>query len=326
MKKTLPIIILFLTVFFTGTAARAQVQNTDISLEITPAYPAPNQDVTAVLSSQALDLDKALITWSQDGQDKLSGIGKKQFQFNTGSFGSPTNISASIDTVGGNSLIKSVTVWPAEVDMLYEAPDAFVPPFYEGLALPASQSRIKVVAIPFLSSGNGQTGGSNLSYTWSKDGRGQSQASGWGNSSFTFNNSYLDNGNAISVQVSDITGNSTAGGTINIQTVNPKIIFYSRDEVLGTDWQEALSDGFSVPSGGATITAAPYFFSGPNPDSSNLSYAWTLNGQAIDTPSPKNILSVKPQSGTSGTADIKLTINNIGTLFQTISKTLTVNF
>ncbi len=324
MKKPLiiPLILLFA---LTAFSARAQVRDTDISLEINPAFPSPNQDVTASLSSQVLDLNKALITWSENGQQKQSGIGKKEFRFSSAGLGMPTTISASIDTVDGSNFIKSATVQPAEVDMLYEAPDAYVPPFYKGRALPASQSRIKVVAIPFLSSGPGNSS-ANFSYSWSQDGRNQPEGSGWGNSSYTFQNSYLDNGNTVSVQVSDIVSRSGAAGSIKINTINPKIIFYRLDPSLGTDWNQALQDGFNVSLDGESIVAAPYFFSKSDPDSPGLSYTWTLNGQKLNTPSPKNILSVKPESGTSGTAEIKLTINNLGTLFQSISKTLQVNF
>ncbi len=325
MRKYSLLILLF-PLFLVPFSVSAQVRDTDISLQISPAYPAPNQDVTATLSSQSADLDKTLISWSLNGQERLTGIGKKEFDFNTGDLGTSENISAIVYTVDGNSITKNLSVQPAQVDMLWESPDSYVPPFYRGKALAPSQGTIKVVAVPFLSSGGGKADPANLAYAWTKDGKGQTDSSGWGKDYFTFQNSYLDDGNAISVQVSDILGNATAGGSINLKTYAPKIVFYPRDPVFGTQWGEALSDGFSVPSGGETMVAAPYFFSETDPNSSSLSYTWTLTGEPIDTPDPKNILSVKPAAGTSGAADIKVSINNANTLFQNASGELNVNF
>jgi hypothetical protein len=70
----------------------------------------------------------------------------------------------------------------------------------------------------------------------------------------------------------------------------------------------------------------PYFFSPKDITSSNLSFEWFLNGTKIETPEPKNVLSIKPEAGKSGSANIKVAINNVKTLFQSLEKKLSVNF
>ena len=83
MQKKQLILILILIIAFTGFFAHtyAQVRDTDIILSVSPENPNPNQNVTATLSSYSIDLDKANISWSVNGQETSMGIGKKSFYF-----------------------------------------------------------------------------------------------------------------------------------------------------------------------------------------------------------------------------------------------------
>ena len=262
MQKKQLILILILIIAFTGFFAHtyAQVRDTDIILSVSPENPNPNQNVTATLSSYSIDLDKANISWSVNGQETSMGIGKKSFYFETGDVGSSSVLSATIDTVDGQSISKTMTITPAGVDMLWEGYDAYTPPFYKGKALTPSQGSFKVVAIPSLVNQYGKVDVNNLAYAWTLDGDPQPDSSGWGKSSFIFQNSYLDKGNVVEVKVSDINGNTTASGEITLQTTNPEILFYEKDPSLGTEWENALTDGFKINPNGETIVAEPYFF------------------------------------------------------------------
>ena len=321
------LILMFVVVFaFTGFFAHAQIQNTDIVLNISPQYPNSNQNVSATLSSHSINLDKANITWSVNDQQMSGGVGKKNFSFKMSALGETLNLSASIDTIDGQSLQKTLVITPADVDMLWEAYDAYTPPFYKGKALAPSQGSFKVVAIPSFINKNGKVNLNNLSYIWNKDGNTQSNSSGWGKSSFIFKNSYLDKGNTVEVEISDISGNTNTSGRIDLNTVNPKILFYENDPTLGVKWENTLSDGYTVDSKGKTLVVEPYFFSPKDLGSSILTFDWFLNGDKISTPDPKNILSIKPEAGQTGSATIKVDINNTATLFQEAIKQLNVNF
>ncbi|MFA6586128.1 MAG: hypothetical protein WCS86_03130 [Candidatus Paceibacterota bacterium] len=320
-------IIAFILIFtFFGFFTNAQVRNTDIILSISPEYPTPNQNVTATLGSHTVDLDKANITWSAGNQQMNSGIGKKSFSFKMENLGTPLTLSATIDTIDGQSLSKTMTITGADVDILWEAYDAYTPPFYKGKALAPSQGMFKIVAIPNLINQSGKVNINNLSYAWMKDGKVQSDSSGWGKNSFIFQNSYLDKNNVIKVTASDITGGINASRKITILTSNPKILFYKNDPTLGIRWEESLKDGFTIDTNGETIVAEPYFFSPKNINSSNLTFDWSLNGGGIQTPDPKNVLSIKPDSGQTGSAMIKVVINNVNTLFQSMEKQIQVSF
>ncbi|HCY18136.1 MAG: hypothetical protein UR62_C0009G0007 [Candidatus Nomurabacteria bacterium GW2011_GWF2_35_12] len=326
MRKKYIILTLVLTTAFAGFFARAQVRDTDIVLSISPQYPSQNQSVNATLNSHSINLDKANIFWSVNDQETSGGIGKKSFSFKTEDTGSFTVLSVTIDTVDGQSISKTMTITPAELDMLWEAYDSYTPPFYKGKALVTSQGTLKIVAVPSIINQNGKVNINNLSYVWKKDSKTQSDSSGWGKNYFIFQNSYLDKGNIIEVKVSDISGGASTSGKITLNTTNPKILFYQNDPALGVKWERTLNNGFTINPNGETLTVEPYFFSPQNLNSADLVFDWSLNGEKIQTPSPKNILSIKPEAGQSGSATIKVVVNNIRTLFQSIEKQINVRF
>lgn len=329
MLKRHPILILLFSLFvFTlfGSFASAQVRDTDITLNLSPEFPNSNQNVTATLGSYSANLDKAYISWSLDNEEVSGGIGKKVFYFTTKNSGITLNLVVTINTIDGQSIQKTITVTPTDVDMLWEAPDSYVPPFYKGKALAGSQGIFKVVAIPNLINQNTGVNMNNLAYVWTKDGNIQSDSSGWSKSSFMLQNSYLDKTNVVEVKISDISGGSTASGKITLFTTQPKIIFYENSPSLGTKWEKSLENGYKINSNGTTFVVEPYFFSPKDINSSDLTFDWSLNKEKTETPRPKNVLSVRPDTGKSGNALIKVVVNNIRTLFQSAEKEINIQF
>jgi len=69
------------------TPALAQARDSDVSVAVNPETPGPNQDVILTLTSFAVDLDKAQISWRLNSQLGLLGIGRKSFTFKTGESG-----------------------------------------------------------------------------------------------------------------------------------------------------------------------------------------------------------------------------------------------
>lgn len=306
--------------------AQAQVRSTDITLEISPQYPMPNQSVLATLGSYSTDLNKAQISWSKNGVLSSQAVGKKTFSFNMGPLGSSLAIEARIETPDGQSVVKTIVVSPAEVDMLYEAYDVYTPPFYRGRALVPTEGTFKVVAMPNLMTAFGKASAANLSYNWTMDNNPEPDSSGWGKNYLLVKNSYLDRSNDVEVTASDALGSTNATGSISLKTDNPKIIFYRYDPAFGVKYEQAIADGFVISQAGETLVAEPYFFSPKNINSPDLSINWSLNGENIETPSPKNILSIKPDAGQSGVAIIKVAVNNTKTLFQSLEKQINVAF
>ncbi len=322
------IIISLVAILFICSAlsVSAQARTTDLILSLSPKYPMPNQSVTATLSSFAIDLNKANISWSVSGTESAVGIGKKTFSFDMGNVGEPLSIQARIDTVDGQSLVKNILATPAEVDMLWEGDDSYAPPFYKGRTLVTGEGTFKVVAIPNITTSYGHLNPNNVSYTWVKDANNQPSVSGWGKNYFIFKNSYLDKDNVIEVTASDISGNTSAGGRITLQTVAPEILFYENNPKLGTNYATAITNGFTINNIGESFAVEPYFFSSKNIDNGDLAFDWSINDIPTQTPSPINILSIKPNSGESGIAKIAVAITNTKSLFQTLTKELRINF
>jgi len=313
------------SLFLTNTAS-AQVQSTDVSLSISPKYPAPGDKVTATLSSFVANLDRANMTWSIDGETMLSGVGKKSFSFTLGKLGSTTQLNVDIQTIDRQSFSKSLSLNASEIDMLWEATDSYVPPFYKGKALVSREGYFKVVAIPNIISGGNTLNQNNLSYTWEKDGKGETYLSGWGKSSFIFKNSYLDKSNEILVKISDVFGSVDSGSKITIKTATPKIIFYKKDALFGINLDKSITTGHLIDKTGEAIVAVPYFFSPKDIKSKDLQIDWTINNKPAQNSGIKNEIRLKGEEGKSGEAKIKVKVNNFNTLFQGLDKELNVVF
>ncbi|MEK7459708.1 MAG: hypothetical protein AAB636_01425 [Patescibacteria group bacterium] len=330
MRKINLILILILSLISVFTLSPfytfAQVQDTDVTLSISPEYPSAKENVTASLSSYVIDLNKANISWSLNNEEIGRGIGKKTISFTINDLGLETILNVNIETTNRQSIDKTIIIPSGNIDMLWEATDSYVPPFYRGKALVAREGKFKIVAIPSIISQSGQINPNNLSYAWKKDNNGQTNSSGWGKSSFSFKNSYLDIINKIEVTVSDISGNTKLAGSINLQTTQPKILFYKKDPLLGVQNQNALNNDFTVGTNGETIIAIPYFFSPKNLSSSNLTWNWEVGNSKINTPTPKNEIRVKGEEGKGGRTKIKIVVSNIKTLFQEAVKEIIVSF
>lgn len=212
------------------------------------------------------------------------------------------------------------------MELLWQATDSYVPPFYRGKALPTPDSEVKVVAMPEIKIGSGWANSKNMIYAWKKDYTNAAQDSGYGKNSFTYTNDYLDDFNNISVTASTTDQKYSSSASIKINTYQPKIIFYKNDAVLGTLWEQALADGHKIP-GEEVIEATPYFISPKNIGVPILAWKWFINGSMVGTSGlRKNLLPVRAQPGVSGTSVIKLEIENIYKLFASASREIDVEF
>jgi hypothetical protein len=317
LKKFLILTFAIFTLFFSFSAL-AQMSNDDIFIEANPKNPRTNQEVKISLSSKVQNLNQTKIFWLQNGELMISGIGKKEYFFTTNDSKAQTVVEAMIETTGGVVLNKKITILPSDIDLLWEAYDSYSPPFYKGKTLASHEGSIKVVALPNTS----QTLG--YSYKWKLDGTNKPDSSGYGKNYYIFKNGYLDTANEVEANVVNLFGASVGSERISFRTTDPKIIFYKKSPALGTLWEKALENNFPIGNSGEILVAEPYFFSTKDLNSNTLSFSWLINGEEIETPSPKNVLALSPEENASGKAEIKISINNIKTLFQKAEKILHV--
>jgi hypothetical protein len=333
-RRLVPI---FLTlVFFAPFSLKASTLNQDegdlsltessVIVTTTPEKPNPRESVTISLSSYSSNLDGMNISWSEDGKKKMEGIGKKTYLFTSKDAGSSTEIDIVITPLKGTSVEKKVTVVPAGVDLLWQANDSIVPPFYRGKAMPSSESQIKFVAIPLIKNSDGTTAKqSELLYSWKENYDFLPNNSGYGKSSFLLTTNYLHPTETIEVSAQTRDESISTSSKIDVTTGLPKIVWYTMSPLYGPLYDNALTDSYSTNSPSTSIIAEPYFFSPKNPASTKLAYVWTINGQSIDTPSVPNTVFLQRGDASAGTASLGVTINNVSTLFQSMASSLVLN-
>jgi hypothetical protein len=185
--------LLFISIFFGGMygffaipqkiQAQYEIAEEDITILSDPEVPPPLQNVTLTLSSYATDINSAFVIWKVAGKTELSGTGAKKFQVTTGETGSTTVIDVTIRPVTGEIIQKQYVIRPADIDILWEGADSYVPPFYKGRALPTSEGLIKVLAIPQVKDGALQTDVNNFVFKWKRDDKVIQSGSGYGKNS-----------------------------------------------------------------------------------------------------------------------------------------------
>lgn len=320
-------LILIFTVFaFTFISKVNAASSSSILVNMAPPNPAPGENVTITLNSYANNLDTVLITWFVNGKSSLSGIGKKNFSLSAGSAGSETQVTAQISLPEG-SVETRMTIRPSTMVLLWQANDSYVPPFYEGKALPSPDSEIRIVAMPEIKTSSGvMTNPRNMTYSWKKDYTNDAGASGYGKNSFLFIGDYLENSSTIEVVASTIDQQYQSSANITVGTVEPKILFYKNDDTVGTMWEKALENPHRV-TGSEVVVASPYFISPKDIRIPTLNWSWFINDRMVNTGYlNKNTMPIRAEPGTSGTSKLKLQIENQYKIFGTIDKEINIEF
>lgn len=331
MKSRLPLLNLsagFLTIIILGTLLPLKVKaapSADILVSVSPENPNPNENVNITLKSYVNNLDSVQISWSIDGRNPSSGIGRKSFSLKAPNAGAETNVTAAVSLPDG-VVEKKIIIRPAAMVLLFQAKNSYTPPFYKGKALPSPDSLVKVVTLPEVRSGSGLVNPKNMTYFWKEDYNNNQDGSGYGKNSFTYVNDYLEDSNNISVTASTVDQKYSLSASLDIGMTNPKILFYKNDARLGTIWEQALGDSHKI-TGSEVIEAVPYFISQNSLRTPVLTWDWFINDNLANTVNfRKNLLPIMAQKGTSGTSRIRLEINNKEKLFESASREITVSF
>ncbi|OGI97276.1 hypothetical protein A3I25_02320 [Candidatus Nomurabacteria bacterium RIFCSPLOWO2_02_FULL_42_17] len=323
MKKTLTIITILATLFI-GTLAYAQSDNS-MFVRSSPEAPGAFEETTLSLVSYSFNLDTSEISWTLDGKLALSGAGKKSFTFTTKGVGSASTVNIKIITSGGEEIDRRVTIRPANVDLLWQATDSYVPPFYKGKVMPASETKFKVVAFSDIRTSSGtRPPNSSLNFTWKRNYEPVSGTNGLGRNSLSFKNSYMDEEEPVSVMVSTLDGGGAGQRQITLKMFNPEIIFYERHPLDGLRWHTALNNGFSLSSDETTIVAEPYFFTENDLENEKFKISWQMNNQSLQV-DKKWELTVRP-GASGGQATLKVVMNNLVKLFQSAESAVRIRF
>ncbi|MEI8223927.1 MAG: hypothetical protein WCG20_02270 [bacterium] len=297
----------------------------DITLEFNPQNPGAFQDVTVRTNSDYIDLNRYNSTWFVDGKKITEGIGQRTATLRTRGYGQRTNIIILIQ-LPDTLIKKTLSFEPQDMTVLWEAADAYVPPFYEGKKLLPREGLIKAVAIPNFKNEDGSSFRSPTGvYRWLRNGNVVSEATGYAKDSYSFKNNKIRAAEQITVTASDTAGGHEATQSVSVVTYKPKILFYEKNNRTGIINPFAKTT-LNLIGNAATIIAEPFFFSTTgNPNS--LTYNWTMNKSPITLSDVTNqkILTLQNPGG-SGNATLGLEVLNPNSLFQGAGNQLPITF
>lgn len=314
---------LIIMISFFGLNNTAQAQGfqlysaDDILVETIPNVPGPNELVKIKINSFSFNLNNYYVAWFRNGNQEAAGYGTRDFEFRTGDTGEITNITIVVD-FEGQVFRKELRFAPSQVDLLWEATDAYIPPFYKGKALPLKQGSVKVTAIPetLLIEPNDAP---KLIYYWDKNYERQVAKSGFGKQSFEFTTDVLGVSEKISVTTNDRRENSFAKNTIDIpfNSYQPKVLFYEINPNGRLMTNRALNTNNVINGDTLKLAFHPLHISSNAKNFVDLFVKWTINNK---TEPPQDFAKQNElyitTGGESGQVNVTVGLEGIEKLLQ----------
>src|SRR3989344_1793140 len=115
---------------------------TSVTAELSPESPEPDQLVRVTLKSSIIDLSLASITWRVNDEIVQQGYDVPSIEVRAGELGTKTTVTAEIENEIAEARMQVVLI-PTEMDVLWES-DSFIPPFYQGRALPSAGTSVRL--------------------------------------------------------------------------------------------------------------------------------------------------------------------------------------
>ncbi len=292
------------------------------SIQLTPAYPAPGQKVTATLTS-VRQLGTHYVTWTLDGVVVQQSAGGVTYTFTAGPAGTRLNLSAVATDESSATISAQKSVSINDAFIVWEA-QTYTPPLFRGRGLMSPGSTVTAMVIPNIYDNTGTLyDPKKLVYTWRVDAGAKPHAVGTGLTSVSIKNERLFKTLRVSVNI------QTAGGTVvatvftEIPPVQPEVLLYEDNKLLGTQYAHSLRGEYQLSASEVTVLSEPYYMSTSARDAENLQYVWQI-GSVTET-NPGSII-LRPEGAGSGRATLGVTITNREYLTQRIRGELSILF
>lgn len=333
MKKFLLALMLFLLInIFSIKEIQAQEYNiysaNDIFAETYPEIPGSYQKVDIELVSYLFNLNNHYISWFINGEKELAGYGEYNFEFETKAPGETISVSASIE-VGDQTFRKNFKFTPAEVDILWEAIDAYESPFYRGKPLYLKGGKLRLTAIPETQL-IAPTDAEKLIYYWNRNGKRDQAASGFGKNSYEFTTETLLEEDEIELTTNDRQENSFAQKRKSFKPFSNEaadLLFYEINSNGKLLLNKALNDFSLIKGSQIHLSFHPISLSTIAPNFIDTFVGWNINGenQAPQDFSKQNELAIST-AGESGSVQISLELEPIDKYLQNIKEQVSLNF
>lgn len=283
-----------------------------LRIAMTPVHPAPGQQVRLALESALLDLDTSTIVWSIDG--KRSATSEKYLDIGAGALGTTRIVSAEVTSAEGSIVSAETTITPTEVDLLYDA-DSYVPPLYQGRALPSAGSTLRLTAIPHFRRSNGtEIPSTDIVFSWKKNGQVLGSLSGRGKSNVSIPAPYLYGTDIVSVEAVSTDESFAGSASVAIPSVDPIVRLYQDHPLFGLRLDYALASTTRIIDREMTFAAIPFFATASSPADDALLYTWTVDGKPVTTSGEtKHELTLGASAG--GEARLSVGISHASNIF-----------
>lgn len=324
------ILLMLLTMSFGASMTYAQLNtmvNTGgtITVNVNPPHPEEGAEVTVSLNSFFVDLDSRRITWRINGEPVANEVGKKEYTLTMGNTGERKVVDIRI-ILPAEVVEKRVILSPGGLDVLWEAPDAYIPPFYRGKALPSRESRIRTTSIPRIQSFPNPESVSDHVFTWEQNYTVRGSLSGFGRDSFEFINRLTNSNEVVGVTMRNPDTGFSAQKHTPVIFVDSEILFYRDDPELGVRPQ-ALSGNIATQRGSINLIAEPYYFSPHQGNVNNLEFNWRSGNQRLLGRNNQELGRVANiQSSREGRTFITVEVENMARFLQFASNSIQVTF
>lgn len=287
-----------------------------LSFEVSPQLPGPNEAVTIVVRSFSTNLNAADISWFVNGALITRGTGQTSFSFRNGNAGQTTKVDVFIVKSGGGELARSFAFAPADLELVFEA-DTYVPPFYKGRSVFTHQADYHVVAIPkFIGNSGNVIPADQLVYEWRINDRVVQDKSGFGRNVFTGTGELVSRPFTIGVEATDQSGVIVAEKRLLIEPYEAETLIYEDNPLYGVIFERAIDDTFKLDRQEVALQAIPFFFSESSVFGRTLEYSWRIAGQLVIQPKDQVRMVVRNVDNVEGTSMINLFVESPAYILQ----------
>lgn len=303
------------TLFAQGVGSLNNIADLAVSISLSPAFPEPNEPVTARLENLLGPRAGAAITWQFDGETLPEVANERSIEVFSPGLRETSVVTAILTLPDGRVERVSATIAPIYLDIIVE-PQTHVPSFYTGRPLPTTGSTVNVTALLFGVEGDPQ----DLIYTW----RVNNQAINGGGVRGGFKSNFtmpLDFEVLLSVEVSSPTGQVLGRSSTLLINAEPELHFYE-DHILYGLQPLSLRNRF-LSSNTINVVAAPYYLDSRVYNDPDV-IEWEIDGQDIARPSGNPYQLTISTDGSVGSSRIGFRVQSTTRFLQGVRDSIQV--
>lgn len=285
-----------------------------LSITTNPKLIKPNELVTISVESYSVNLDAADIAWSLDGESMKRERGQKTFSFTSKGIGSPTRVTIEVIPLSGTTFKEEIVLRPTNVDLVWEA-HTYTPPFYKGRARFSAQAPVTIAALPQINSATGSDR-NNLVYHWYRNQSPAPYQSGYGVSSIQLEGNFWGRKEDVRVKVSTLDDSISTENTVSLSPETPQLLVYENSPLLGTLYNRAVIQSFTLNTSEVSFLVAPFYFSDEELGSGATAFTWSMNGNEISNQGNGNVITFRADSNLEGRSLVEVQANNQRASFQ----------